>query len=210
MDAMAQMDRHYRYQRYVYDLSRKYYLLGRDQLLDEIPLREDETLLEIGCGTARNLIGLARRHPGARLFGLDASGTMLATARKNIGGDSIPLRQGLADQVNYRDFGLDEPFDHILFSYVLSMIPGWRSALEQALRLLKPGGAIHIVDFADQQAMPRWFRGMLLTWLHWFQVHPDPELPGHLQQLAGQRGDELQMRFLPGRYALLGHYRKAS
>lgn len=212
MDTLAQMDRQYRYQRYVYDLSRKYYLLGRDRLLDEIPLAEGETLLEIGCGTARNLIGLARRHPGARLFGLDASGTLLETARKNLratpGGEGIPLRRGLADQVSYRDFGLEQPFDHILFSYVLSMIPGWQAALEQALRLLKPGGSIHIVDFADQQGMPGWFRGLLLTWLGWFHVHPAPELPAYLQQLAGDRGDELQMRFLPGRYALLGHYRK--
>ena len=53
------MDRMYRMQRYFYDVTRKYYLLGRDQLLEQMEVRAGEHVLEIGCGTARNLIALA-------------------------------------------------------------------------------------------------------------------------------------------------------
>jgi len=213
MDAASLMDRQYRYQRYVYDLSRKYYLLGRDTILQEMDVRADEAVLEIGCGTARNLLKLAYRLPQARLFGMDASDAMLNVARHKMRDslykDTIILRQGLAEQVSPRDFGLNEPFDHILFSYVLSMLPGWQQALERSLQILKPGGYVHIVDFSDQQAMPSWFRGSLLQWLKWFHVHPDPSVPLHLEQLAGYHQDQLRMRHLAGRYALLAHYRKS-
>ena len=78
------MDQVYRHQRYIYDLTRKYYLFGRDRLIRELALRPGERVVEVGCGTARNLIAIARRYPEARLFGLDASQEMLKTAAESI------------------------------------------------------------------------------------------------------------------------------
>ena len=59
--AAERMERMYRWQRHVYDLSRKYYLWGRDRLVAELDLGATETLLEVGCGTARNLVAIADR-----------------------------------------------------------------------------------------------------------------------------------------------------
>ena len=209
MDAAQKMDQQYRYQRYVYDLSRKYYLLGRDSLLQEIALKPNETVLEIGCGTARNLLKLAKAQPEAKLFGLDASQLMLEMAQEKLHhAGQICLKQGLAQQVTPQQFGEHEGFDHIVCSYVLSMIPKWDEAIEQAVRTLKPGGCLHIVDFSDQRGMPNWFRTPLLKWLDWFNVHPDPSLPTYLETLAEHLGGRLQIRQIAGRYALIVHYTK--
>lgn len=210
MDAAQKMDQQYRYQRYVYDLSRKYYLLGRDKLISEIPLKPNETLLEVGCGTARNLLLLAKRHPQAQLFGLDASQLMLDQARQKTAFSqaNIRLQQGLAQNLTPLNFGLDEGFDHIICPYVLSMIPNWPEAIQQAIQSLKPGGSLHIVDFSDQSSMPVWFRKLLLTWLKWFHVQPDPDLPAHLTTLAERLGGTLSIRHTVGRYALILHYTK--
>ena len=75
----ALMDQVYRHQRYIYDVTRKYYLFGRDRLIRELDLKPGEHVVEIGCGTARNLIRIARRYPGTQLYGLDASQEMLKT-----------------------------------------------------------------------------------------------------------------------------------
>ena len=74
------MDAIYRYQRYVYDATRKYYLLGRDRLLAELQPPAGGSVLEIACGTGRNLILAARRYPNARFYGFDISNAMLDTA----------------------------------------------------------------------------------------------------------------------------------
>ena len=71
----------YRYQRHIYDLTRKYYLLGRDRLIAGLDVPPGGTVLEVGCGTGRNLVLAARRYPAARLFGLDISAAMLDTAQ---------------------------------------------------------------------------------------------------------------------------------
>src|SRR5262245_23648909 len=87
------MDGLYRWQRHIYDLTRKYYLLGRDRLIAGLNVPAGGTVLELGCGTGRNLILAARRYPDAHFFGLDISSEMLETARVSIG------REGLAERV---------------------------------------------------------------------------------------------------------------
>ena len=195
------MDRVYRYQRYLYDFTRKYYLFGRDSLLAELALVPGERLAEIGCGTGRNLIAMARAYPGAQLFGLDASAAMLETARAQIrraGLESrITLLQGLAEDFTPALFG-QPGFEHVLFSYSLSMIPDWRQALAAGSAALTADGKIHIVDFADLATLPG--RGALMRWLRLFHVCPRTELLAKLECEARQIG---KLTFLFGRYAFL-------
>lgn len=186
-NAFENMDRMYRMQRYFYDLTRKYYLLGRDQLLDDMNVQPGERVLEAGCGTARNLIILAKRHPDSKFYGLDASSAMLETAQVKVdaaGVQNIELRTALADDfTSDGTFGLAERFDKIFFSYSISMIPPWRESIANALWNLKQGGELFIVDFYDQRDLPGPFRRFLKWWLMKFHVKFWPELLPHLESL---------------------------
>ena len=170
-DQAVAMDNMYRFTRHIYDFTRRYYLLGRDQLLKEIVTGPHTATLEVGCGTARNLIELGKRTTTGVLYGLDASHEMLETASKSISAAGLPhshnppimLRQGLAEELDgVKMFGRDEPFDTIFFSYCLSMVPTWPGALEAAFANLKPGGELLIVDFWDQADLPTLFARCLL------------------------------------------------
>lgn len=114
----------YRRQRHIYDFTRKYYLFGRDRLIGLMRPTADACILEIGCGTARNLIRLAKCYPGRRLFGLDASEAMLETAQRAIDqaglSGQISLARAYAEDLDRYTFGLDTVFDDIVFSYSLS------------------------------------------------------------------------------------------
>jgi S-adenosylmethionine-diacylgycerolhomoserine-N-methlytransferase len=199
------MDAVYRYQRHIYNLTRKYYLFGRDRLVRELALAPGETAVEIGCGTARNLILMARRYPGARLFGLDASREMLRTAAEHTAragvSERIGLAHGYAEDMTPALFGLDRAFDHAIFSYSLSMIPDWRSALRTAARESAPSGVIHVVDFGDFGRLPWPLPRALSAWLHQFHVHPRRNLLKYLEIQRGRPGWSLHI--LPGRYAFL-------
>src|SRR6202012_4942438 len=92
MATTEEMDAMYRWTRYVYDLSRKYYLLGRDRLLRDMELHPGDRVLEIGCGTARNLIKLARQRTDVQCYGLDVSNEMLATAAGKVKGRGLENR----------------------------------------------------------------------------------------------------------------------
>ena len=92
----ALMDGVYRYQRHVYDLTRKYYLLGRDRLIERLDVPPGGTVLELGCGTGRNLARAARAYPDARFFGLDISAGMLETAAVAVRREGLSGRVALA------------------------------------------------------------------------------------------------------------------
>ncbi|WP_235031141.1 class I SAM-dependent methyltransferase, partial [Geminicoccus flavidas] len=199
------MDRMYRHQRHIYDLTRRYYLLGRNRLLDEIPVEAGDTLLEIGCGTGRNLVRLARRHPELIMVGIDASAAMLGSAREAAAraglAHRIRLGFGIGEQADAGLAGHPAGFRHVVFSYALSMFDEPVAALDRAIALLAPGGILHVVDFGDAAALPRWFQQGLVAWLDRFGVRHRPEVAHHLRTLAAADRGRFEHRPLAGRYA---------
>ncbi|MGB8366545.1 MAG: class I SAM-dependent methyltransferase [Rhizomicrobium sp.] len=210
----ALMDQVYRRQRYIYDLTRKYYLFGRDRLIREAALRPGQSAVEVGCGTARNLIQIARLYPGVELFGLDASSAMLSTAADSIARAGLSARihlvQGYAEALTPGLFGRSEPFDHVLFPYSLSMIPDWRQALTAASAALRDDGRIHVVDFGDLTGLGPLAAAMLRGWLRLFHVEPRVEILHELEIKAQQQSLKSgQLSLLPARYAFLWNCSKA-
>ncbi|GEO83813.1 MULTISPECIES: class I SAM-dependent methyltransferase [Alphaproteobacteria] len=172
-DHAARMDGMYRYQRHIYDLTRKYYLFGRDRMIARLDVPRDGSLLEVGCGTGRNLLLAHRIYPTARLHGLDISAEMLVSARANFRGMPVMPKLEVADATAFTPtvFGV-EGFDRVMISYALSMIPDWEKAIDASLAALRPGGSLHIVDFGQQEGLPGWSRRMLQGWLARFHVTP--------------------------------------
>jgi S-adenosylmethionine-diacylgycerolhomoserine-N-methlytransferase len=204
----ALMDKVYRRQRYIYDLTRRYYLFGRDKMIRELALRPGEAVVEVGCGTARNLIRIAKLYPGTELFGLDASQEMLRTAEQNIAAaglsDRITLCHGYAEALTPALFGRTRPFDRVLFPYSLSMIPDWRQALNAAGAALADDGRLHAVDFGDLTGLGPLAGGLLRGWLHLFHVEPRVEILASLERQTNQKTDNSgQIILLPARYAFL-------
>lgn len=202
----------YRHQRYFYDLTRKYYLLGRDRLIARMNVQTGENVLEVGCGTGRNLIIMAQKYPAANFFGLDASAEMLKTAQAKTGAEklkNITLETALADTFHYRKtFGSAEPFDTIFFSYSISMIPVWRESIQNALANLKSGRSFYIVDFYDQKDLPRWFQTFLKGWLKKFHVQFWGDLMPYLEDLEKQGVGKLTISSVARRYAFIAEFRK--
>jgi S-adenosylmethionine-diacylgycerolhomoserine-N-methlytransferase len=186
------MDRMYRLTRHVYDASRKYYLLGRDRLIADLDPPDGGGVLEVGCGTARNLIVAARTHPRARFYGFDISEEMLKTARAAVAraglSDRITLAQGDACRFDAEAAFGRAGFDRVYVSYALSMIPPWREAVAEALRLVAPGGRLHVVDFGDARRLPGPMRRALHGWLSLFDVTPRTGLHAELARRSAARG----------------------
>ena len=191
LDHAQSMDRIYGLQRHIYDATRAYYLLGRDTVLRELDIPKMGRVLEVGCGTGRNLIRAAALYPDAQFYGFDISSAMLETAQKAVAKRGLAPRIHLA-QGDATDFNADkmfgrDGFDRVFFSYTLSMIPDWRASVLQGLKALAPGGALEIVDFGDCAHLPKSFQRGLYAWLKQFHVTPRGELESFLNAQTGLR-----------------------
>ncbi len=178
-DHTAILSRYYRWHARLYDATRWSFLFGRTALLQSIARLSPPPgrILEIGCGTGANLLHLAHQFPDAAITGLDLSSDMLARARRKLAAypGRITLIQWRYDQpLNPRP-----TFDLVVFSYCLSMInPGWEQAMEAALRDLRPGGRLAVVDFHDTR-----FAGFR-RWMGVNHVRIDGHLPPRLNVLC--------------------------
>ncbi len=162
-----------------YDAFRERLLHGRSALMGRLAPQPGAHVVELGAGTGRNLGFLGERLPNLGSVELvDLCPALLDLARRRTR-DLPNVRVVEADAVHYRPA---RPVDLVYFSYSLTMIPDWEGALRNALSMLKPGGALGVVDFFVSEASPpaglvrhgamtRWF------WPRWFAhdgVHPSP------------------------------------
>ena len=212
-DQKSAMDRMYRVQRHIYDLTRAYYLLGRDRLISELRLADGQSALEIGCGTGRNLLRAAKLYPQGRFFGVDISDEMLKTACQKTAAAGfsprIVLAQADATGFDPKSALGQQRFDRIYFSYTLSMIPNWQRALAEAVQHLEPQGQVMIVDFGSCERLPHIFRKLLWQWLSLFGVKPRPDLASVLAELAEATGSRVTIGQSHFGYAIHARFMKS-
>jgi len=151
------VEKYYRFHSRIYDATRWSFLFGRTAILKNFSGASPQNILEVGCGTGRNLLELARRFPQAQITGVDLSATMLDLARKK----TVPFgpRVQLLHQAYTAPLSDPPGYDLVLLSYALSMFnPGYDTALAAAGRDLVPGGQIAVVDFHDSRfgVFERW------------------------------------------------------
>jgi S-adenosylmethionine-diacylgycerolhomoserine-N-methlytransferase len=188
----AFLNRYYGSVKHVYDLTRKYYLFGRDTALKQLLGESWESLLEIGPGTGRNLEILHRARPHARYGGIEASDEMLDYSRKRCPWAAV--QHGYAENADLETV-LDGRPDRILFSYALSMVQDPEAALRNARQAVAPGGEVIVVDFGDLGSLWGPFRSPLRRFLKAFHVDPLKEeiLAPHAPRLT----------WGPGRYYVI-------
>lgn len=146
---LTPIERYYRFHAKIYDATRWSFLFGRKAIIQKVStIRKPDHILEVGCGTGKNLISLCEFFPQANITALDLSEAMLHMARKKLG--HLNERITLLTKAYKQPLQPDQPFDLIVFSYSLSMInPGWDQAIESAHRDLANRGMIAVVDFHD-------------------------------------------------------------
>jgi ArsR family transcriptional regulator len=114
-------------------------------LLDMLPAKGIGDLLDIGTGTGRMLELFADR--AERAVGVDMSREMLAVARANL--DKAGRRNCLVRQGDMYQLPLPgQSFDAVIIHQVLHYADEPAEAIEEAARVLKPGGRLLVVDFA--------------------------------------------------------------
>jgi len=130
----------------------------REQLLDQLALKGDEKVLDVGCGRGLLAIGAAKRLKTGKVTGIDVwnpqdlSGNSAEAAKENA------KAEGVADRVRF-DTGdarklvyPDGFFDAVTSSNALHTLDDDREreqALKEMLRVLKPGGRLVVFDTAE-------------------------------------------------------------
>jgi len=137
-----------------YDSFRARLLHGRQKMISHLDVPTDSIWIDFGAGTGENA-----EHFGAQLqrfkkgYLVDLSPSLLEVAQARVAqrnwSQIVPTE---ADATLFTP--PERQVDVVTFSYSLTMIPNWFAAIDNAYRLLKPGGLIGVVDFYVAQKHP--------------------------------------------------------
>ena len=179
-----------------YDDFRKRLLKGREELWQQLPKDDGCIWVDLGGGTGANIenFGDSISKP-EKIYVIDLSKSLLKVAADRF------AKKGWTNvetvEADATTFCPPQGYaDVVTFSYSLTMIPNWFAAIENALKILKPGGHIGVVDFYVSRKWPaeslkrhRWFTRTI--WPPWFatdNVFPSPDhlpfLQHHFQQVS--------------------------
>jgi ubiquinone/menaquinone biosynthesis C-methylase UbiE len=114
-----------------------------DRILDlALPRRGKIDALDAGCGTGFLSFELAGR--GHRVTGIDFAPAMLAEARRKAAerGVSIRFEEGDAEQLPF----VSGSFDLVVSRHVLWTLPHPEAAIDEWIRVLRPGGRLAVID----------------------------------------------------------------
>ena len=150
----ARLESFYAGQAAGYDRFRQRLLHGRRELWQAIPIPPGGIWVDLGGGTGQNLEHFEERiRDLSKIYVVDLCPSLLALARQRAeqrGWTNVELAE--ADAATFQP--AESQVDVVTFSYSLTMIPDWFAAVQQAERLLRPGGVIGVVDFYVSRKHP--------------------------------------------------------
>lgn len=126
-------------------------LAFKRHLVRQARIGEASRVLDLGCGTATLTILIKRAHPGAEVVGLDGDPKILDIARSKIAraGLDIILNHAMAYNMPYPDASFDRVLSSLVFHHLTREKK--RRALEDVIRILRPGGELHVADWGKPQ-----------------------------------------------------------
>jgi len=130
----------------IYDLRVRLFLRWRRPAVDALRLRLGDTVLDLACGTGLNFPHI-RERIGAegRTIGVDLTRAMLVRARRRAAacdGRHVDIVEGDAARLPLADGSVDA----VLCSYAMAIIPDYQRAISEAVRVLKPGGRLVLLE----------------------------------------------------------------
>ena len=126
-------------------------LMGFDragqELISLANIEPGHHVLDVGCGTGSLIVMLKRQYPGLQVVGIDPDPKALQRARAKTrrAADSVQLDQGFADELPYKEASFDRVLSSFMFHHLEE--DERERASREVLRVLKPGGSFHLLDF---------------------------------------------------------------
>jgi ubiquinone/menaquinone biosynthesis C-methylase UbiE len=170
-----------------------------DELIAEAGLEAGQRVLDVGCGTGSLAVRIRAQMPRVDVVGLDPDPRALAIARRKAERARVEVRfeEGYGDALPFEDGCFDRVTSSLMLHHL--ELATRRGMLRDALRVLRPGGSLHLLDFGWSEERSD---GLLARLLHSAE-HLRENSDARVAELIAEAGFEAVER-VAARRSLLG------
>jgi ubiquinone/menaquinone biosynthesis C-methylase UbiE len=131
------------------------------ELISHGNIEPGQHVLDLGCGTGTLMVMLKRQYSAVDVVGLDPDSKALERARKKAmrAEVSVQVDQGFATELPYREGSFDRVFSSFMFHHLNE--EERETTLREVLRVLKPGGSFHLLDFVTDDSAHGFFERLI-------------------------------------------------
>lgn len=104
----------------------------------------NKLILEIGCGSGKGAKVIKKYFHPRKIIGIDLDSRLVTVAKRNNLDSSIFFEEGDAAQLKFNESEFDAVFDFCAIHHIPG--PQWKDCLDEACRVLKPGGKLFVYD----------------------------------------------------------------
>lgn len=155
-----------------------------DKAFQLVKLSDNLSILDVGCGTADDLIKLKTLYSRSRFFGIDADPEILKIAANKINklGLKISLQAALVEDLPFKTNSFDIVWSSLMIHHLPSAIK--QKAFREIYRVLKPKGKFYLIDFSK----PNNPLIAKLLFLHKYFEHTRDHYEGRIPSYLSQTG----------------------
>ena len=135
-----------------------------EQIFSRVEVNPDAEVLELGCGSGRNIplileaMGLSRGR--GKVWAIDFNWPALELANENLGDpENVVFKQDNIRQLSFKDGAFDALFD--IFAGTYLPLKGWKLGVKEAFRVLKPGAYGYFLYFIHGKKFGDCFRSQV-------------------------------------------------
>lgn len=153
-------------------------------LVEQMALFPGMCVLDLGCGTGTLTIMLKQLNPDVEVTGIDGDPEVLAIAREKAteAGVSVRWDSGLAYHLPYADSSFDRVVSSLVIHHLI--MPDKQRTFLEVLRVLRPGGELHILDFGKPHNL---YTRLAAAVIRHFEETAE-QLDGHLPEMLASSG----------------------
>ena len=157
-----------------------------DELIGEARLEPGQRVLDVGCGTGSLAVRIRSQLPGVEVIGLDPDPKALAIARRKAARAGVEVRfeECYGDALPFADACFDRVTSSLMLHHL--ELATRHAMLREVLRVLRPGGSLHLLDFGSSGERSEGLLGRLLHSAEHLRENSD----ARVAKLIGEAGFE--------------------
>jgi demethylmenaquinone methyltransferase/2-methoxy-6-polyprenyl-1,4-benzoquinol methylase len=140
--------------------------LWKKEFIDFVNIQKKDIIIDVGSGTGDIVNLILKKNISNKVYSVDLNNEMLKHGKKKFNNKNITFVKANAENLPFSE----NHFDKYIISFCLRNVTNIKKALQEAVRILKPGGIFYCLEFSKPESymidlIYRKYKKIVIPWI---------------------------------------------